>query len=108
DHEAAVQRRDQARADQRRFPAPRRSDDAEETGAPQSTEQIVDLFLAAEKQMIFVRFEGAKTREGIESAVARHRHIYACLIRLTNGSSADGVNAPPELMTSASCVRKRC
>lgn len=49
DHHAALQRRDQAGADQRRLAAPRRPDHRGESGPIEPLHEVVDLLIAAEE-----------------------------------------------------------
>jgi hypothetical protein len=66
-HEPAVQRGDQARADQGGLAAAGGADDGEEAGAAQAGEQIVDLALAAEEEVLLLRLEAAQTGERVEA-----------------------------------------
>ena len=60
------ERRDQARAHERRLAAARRADDGEEPRGAQAAQQVVDFLLAAEEEMIFVRLERTKAGKGIK------------------------------------------
>ena len=53
-HEAALQRRNEAGAHERRFPTARRADHRHEARGPQTAEQRVDVGFAAEEEVIFV------------------------------------------------------
>ena len=61
-------------ADERRFAAARRADDAQEARVPQAPEEIVDLLLSAEEQMVFVGLEAAKAGKRIEPVCAGHHN----------------------------------
>ncbi len=82
-HVAAVERRDQSGPHQRGLAAARTADDREEAIAAQPPQQFVDLPLAAEEQVVFVRFEGPQAGKRIEGGRlggmrrccrGRHRH----------------------------------
>ena len=65
-HEAALQRGDQARADERRLAAAGRADDRQEPRRAQAPEQLVGFLLATEKQVVFVRLERTQTGKWIK------------------------------------------
>src|SRR5688572_27289841 len=64
-HQAAVKRRQQSSANERRLAATGDSNQREKARLLQPFEQLVTLSIAAEEQMRFLRLEVAQTREGI-------------------------------------------
>ncbi len=67
DHHAALERRQQAGSDQRRLSAARRAGHAEKPVEPQPPHQVIDLLLAAEKEMILIGLERAQSWKRINS-----------------------------------------
>ena len=65
-HVAALQRGNQARSDERRLAAARGPDHGEEARGAQPPEQVVDFRFTAEKQVVFVGLERAKTWKGVK------------------------------------------
>src|SRR5882724_7490645 len=59
----ALHRRYQARANQRRFTAPRDADDCDQAASSEAADKLGDLLVASEKQVRFVNVE--RTQAGI-------------------------------------------
>ena len=108
-HRPAVQRGDQARADERGLAAARGADDREQTSRAQAAEQFVDLCFASEKEMIFVWLERPQPRKRIERQLRRHQPRPASPPRMRSmkGASDSGEKVGAARMTNASWVRKR-
>ena len=108
-HDAAVERRDEPRADEGRLAAAGRADDGEETAPAEPGQDLVDAGLAPEEEVVLVGLEAAKPRERIGASfrIEHHASSYPAWSWLRKGCIAAGSKVPRWWMTSASWVRNR-
>src|SRR5262249_34239414 len=71
DQKSAIERRNQAGSDERRLPASGGADDGQEARGTQPPQQFVDLFLAAEEEVVFLRLERTEAGKGIKHGWVR-------------------------------------